>query len=166
MNNLTLLAKSMTEYYKGDPKRINHFLKVHAFAKEIGELERLNEETLFIVETAAYVHDIGIKISEHKYGSSAGKYQEIEGPAEAEKMLEQLGFDKKVINRVSYLVGHHHTYDNIDGVDYQILVEADFLVNAYEDMMSAESIMNVRKRIFRTKSGTELLGTLFPAAEE
>ena len=166
MNNLTLLAKSMTEYYTGDPKRINHFLKVHAFAKEIGELEKLNEETLFIVETAAYVHDIGIKISEHKYGSSAGKYQEIEGPAEAEKMLEQLGFDKKVINRVSYLVGHHHTYDNIDGVDYQILVEADFLVNAYEDMMSAESIMNVRKRIFRTKSGTELLGTLFPAAEE
>ena len=130
------------------------------------ELEKLNEETLFIVETAAYVHDIGIKISEHKYGSSAGKYQEIEGPAEAEKMLEQLGFDKKVINRVSYLVGHHHTYDNIDGVDYQILVEADFLVNAYEDMMSAESIMNVRKRIFRTKSGTELLGTLFPAVEE
>lgn len=43
MNNLTLLAKSMTEYYKGDPKRINHFLKVHAFAKEIGELEKLNE---------------------------------------------------------------------------------------------------------------------------
>lgn len=166
MNNLTLLAKSMTEYYKGDPKRINHFLKVHAFAKEIGELENLDEETLFTVETAAYVHDIGIKISEQKYGSSAGKYQEIEGPAEAEKMLEQLGFDKKVINRVSYLVGHHHTYDYIDGIDYQIIVEADFLVNAYEDMMSAESIMNVRKKIFRTKSGTALLDTLFPIAEE
>ena len=166
MEKINELKKAMIEYFCGDAKRIQHFIKVHSFSKLIGEGESLDEHTMFILESSALVHDIGIKISEHKYGSSAGKYQEIEGPAEAEKMLEQLGFDKKVINRVSYLVGHHHTYDNIDGVDYQILVEADFLVNAYEDMMSAESIMNVRKRIFRTKSGTELLGTLFPAVEE
>mgnify|MGYP000340972515 FL=1 len=31
--------------------------------------------------------------------------------------------------RVAYLIGHHHTYDKIEGMDYQILVEADFLVN-------------------------------------
>ena len=34
-----------------------------------------------------------------------------------------------MIRRVEYLVGHHHTYKDIDGLDYQILVEADFLVN-------------------------------------
>ncbi|MGN0596971.1 MAG: HD domain-containing protein [Ruminiclostridium sp.] len=166
MNKLTVLAKAMIDYYRNDPKRINHFIKVHAFAKEIGELENLSEETLFILETAAYVHDIGIKNSELKYGSSAGKYQEIEGPAEAEKLLSQLGFDKRVINRVSYLVGHHHTYDKVDGEDYRILIEADFIVNAYEDCMSKESIENVRSKIFRTKSGTEILDTLFPCAEE
>ena len=58
------------------------------------------------LETAAYVHDIGIKISEEKYNSSAGKYQEIEGPPIAEEMLTKLGYDKDVIERVSYLVGH------------------------------------------------------------
>ncbi len=166
MNKLTLLAKAMIDYYRNDPRRINHFIKVHAFAKEIGELEGLDGETLFILEAAAYVHDIGIKNSEQKYGSSAGKYQELEGPAEAEKLLSQLGFDKRVINRVSYLVGHHHTYDKVDGEDYRILIEADFIVNAYEDCMSKESVENVRSKIFKTKSGTEILDTLFPCTEE
>ncbi len=55
-----------------------------------------------------------------------------EGPALAEQMLSELGFEKDVIERVSFLVGHHHTYTGIDGLDYQILVEADFLVNLFE----------------------------------
>lgn len=41
-------------------------------------------------------------------------------------MLENLSYDKDIIERVCYLVGHHHTYNSIDGMDYQILVEADF----------------------------------------
>ncbi len=36
------------------------------------------------------------------------------------------------IERVSYLVGHHHTLNVIAGMDYQILAEADFIVNAGE----------------------------------
>ena len=99
--------------YAGDKKRINHFIKVHGYAKAIGTAEELDERTMLILETAAYVHDIGIKISEEKYNSSAGKYQEIEGPPIAEEMLTKLGYDKDVIERVSYLVGHHHTYSNI-----------------------------------------------------
>ena len=70
------------EYYAGDPKRVQHFLKVYEFAKLIGESESLETETMHILRTAAIVHDIGIKISEEKYGSSNGKYQEKEGPAE------------------------------------------------------------------------------------
>ena len=27
---------------------------------------------------------------------------------------------------------HHHTYTGVDGIDYQILLEADYLVNADE----------------------------------
>lgn len=161
MNKLALLTERMIKYYAGDVRRINHFLKVHAFAKQIGELEMLPEDMLFTLEAAALVHDIGIKISEQKYNSSAGKYQEIEGPAEAEKMLSELMFDKSTINRVSYLVGHHHTYDMVDSSDYQILIEADFLVNAFEDNMSVESIMNVRNKIFKSKAGTEILDTMF-----
>ena len=116
------LTTEMIKYYKGDPKRINHFLKVFSYSKFIGMNENLDEKTQFILETAALVHDIGIKISEEKYNSSSGKYQEIEGPAMAQKMLENLNYDKDIIERVCYLVGHHHTYNSINGMDYQILV--------------------------------------------
>ena len=82
---------------------------------------------MFIIETAALTHDIGIHVCEEKYGNCNGKLQEKEGPAIAKKLLEKLGFDKDVSDRVQYLIAHHHTYDNIDGIDYQILVEADEL---------------------------------------
>ena len=42
------------------------------------------------------------------------------------------GFDAELIDRISYLIAHHHTVTGIDGMDYQILIEADFLVNAAE----------------------------------
>jgi HD superfamily phosphodiesterase len=151
----------MVSYYQGDPEHIAHFAKVYSFAKLIGEEEHLCEETQYILEAAALVHDIGIKPALAKYGSSQGPLQEKEGPAEAEKLLRELGFDEKVIRRVSYLVGHHHTYSAIEGLDYQILVEADFLVNYYEEGMSTEAIRKSVKKIFRTETGKKLAREMF-----
>lgn len=151
----------MIRYYAGDPKRIQHFIKVYTFAKMIGEKEKLPAGEQFILETAAIVHDIGIKPAEEKFGQCGGKLQEQEGSAVAQKLLTELGYPEKVIARVCYLVGHHHTYDGIDGMDYQILVEADFLVNLYEDGVSGEAIERAGEKIFRTKSGTDILETMF-----
>lgn len=158
MNKVTT---AMIDYDKGDPKRIQHFLKVHAYAKLIGEQERLDKDTLEILEVAALTHDIGIKVSEQKYNSSAGKYQEIEGPAVAQEMLENLQYDKTKIERVCYLIGHHHTYDQIDGIDYQILVEADFLVNLEEEHSKEQTIQSVKDKIFKTKTGIWLINKIF-----
>ena len=156
------LIRAMVDYDRGDPMRIHHFLKVHDLAAAIGTLEGLDPETQFILETAAILHDIGIHVSEEKYGSSNGKYQEKEGPAEAEKLLRGLGgYTEEQIGRVKYLVAHHHTYGNMDGLDYQILVEADFLVNLYEDNESPETVANVRRKIFKTVTGTRLLDDLY-----
>ena len=48
-------------------------------------MEKLDTETLFILEAAALVHDIGIKNAEKKFGRCDGKLQEQEGPEEAGK---------------------------------------------------------------------------------
>ena len=157
------LALEMIKYYAGDIKRINHFIKVHGYAKAIGEAEGLSERELSILEAAAYVHDIGIKPAEKKYGSCGGKLQEQEGPAAAKEILERLGFDAQLIERVCYLVGHHHTYDNIDGIDYRILVEADLLVNIYEDDLSRDVADSVCETVFRTRSGKRICKTMFGA---
>ena len=162
------LLRAMIAYDRGDPKRIHHFLKVYEFAKLICAGEKVGDELRHVMETAAIVHDIGIHLAEQKYGNGHGHYQEIEGPPEAKKMLEALGYDKAVTDRVCWLVGHHHTYTNIDGTDYQILVEADFLVHIYEHhendsddaAMKAEALA-VRKTIFRTQTGKALLDELY-----
>lgn len=152
----------MVDFNKGDSKRIQHFIKVYEYAHLIGKMEGLDHETQKILEIASILHDIGIRPSEEKYGHCNGKLQEQEGPAYAREMLQNFpNITKEEIDRVCYLIGHHHTYTNVDGEDYQILLEADFLVNAYEDELSVESICNFRRNVFRTKTGTELLNTMY-----
>jgi len=155
------LLHKMIDYYAGDAKRVQHFLKVYDFAKLIGKSENLPEDVQFLLEITAIVHDIGIKMSEEKYQSSAGTYQEKEGPAIAKPMLVSVGYTEAVIERVCYLIGHHHTYTDIDGLDYQILVEADFLVNIYEDGISQQAIQRIEEKIFKTKTGMHLLETMY-----
>ncbi|MDD3218679.1 MAG: HD domain-containing protein [Lachnospiraceae bacterium] len=155
------LFLEMISYYGGDPCRLQHFTKVHAYARLMGIMESLTEKEQEILEAAAYVHDVGIKAAEEKFGSSNGKLQEQEGPAVAKEMLEELGYEPDIVERVCYLVAHHHTYTNMDGMDYQILVEADFLVNLYEDHSSKESILHAYDKIFRTESGRQICRDMF-----
>jgi len=155
------LIAAMVEYENGVPHRIHHFLKVYGFAKTIGELENLDEGSRFILETAAIVHDIGIKPALEKYGSSAGKYQEELGGSPARNLLGRLDFDEMVIDRVVFLVEHHHTYTGVDGLDWQMLLESDFLVNMLEEEMTAEAIKSVYDKVFKTETGRRLCGEMY-----
>ena len=158
---LNKLHYEMIKLYNGDAKRIQHFCKVHSYAKLIAEMENVDEHTLFIIEVAALTHDIGIHLCEEKYGNCNGKLQEKEGPALAEKLLTKLGFMKDVAERVMYLIAHHHTYDDINGIDYQILVEADFLVNMYEDNLSKEAVLKAYDSIFKTEYGKKICKDMY-----
>lgn len=158
---LDLVTDRMLAFDRGDPMRIQHLLKVHRFAQLIARREVPDEHTRFVTECAAIVHDIGIHPAEAKYGRCDGKLQEQEGPAAARALLREAGLAEGDIDRICYLVGHHHTYDAIDGMDYQILVEADFLVNFYEDHLPAEAIRAARDKIFRTAAGKELCALLY-----
>lgn len=60
------LHLAMINLYSGDSKRIQHFCKVHSYAKLIAENEKVDDETLFIIEAAALTHDIGIRTCEKK----------------------------------------------------------------------------------------------------
>lgn len=96
-----------------------------------------------------------------KYGRCTGDLQEKEGPAYARELLAAFDLPQEDIQRICYLVAHHHTYDSIDGLDYQILVEADFLVNLYEQQTSPEGIASTLDRIFKTQTGSRLCEALF-----
>ena len=160
-DKLDKLAMAMIKY-DSDAERIQHFLKVHALCHLIGVGEGLTERELYTLEAAAYVHDIGIKAAYEKYGHQNGKLQEELGPAIAEEMLQQLGFERDVTDRVMFLVGHHHTYANVDGADYRILLEADWLVNNLEYMLEGRDIYASYDVIFKTKTGKQIFSDMFP----
>lgn len=161
MNDNEELIQAMIDYDTGMPKQIQHFLKVYEFAHLIAIGEKLPEDIRRTLETAAIVHDIGIRNSLKIYGDSDGKHQEQLGPAEAHTLLVRLGYPQEQIQRVEFLIGHHHTYSHIEGDDYQILVEADFLVNLYEDQESKQAAEHVREKIFRTKTGKDICTRMF-----
>ena len=166
MNKIEELALALIDYNNGDPKRIQHTTKVHAYASLISKCEGLDEDTQFILESAALVHDVGIRASERKYGHQNGKLQEQEGPAVARDLLERLGgYTEVQIERICWLIAHHHTYHVCEDMDYQILIEADFLVNLYEDNESPKAIEAIRRNIFKTISGLKIFDDMYANKE-
>ncbi len=151
------VVTAMIDYLHGDLHEVEHFLKVYSYAKAIGEEEGLDPATQRTLEIAAVVHDIGIPPAREKYGSDAGPYQEELGPAEARALLTKLGCDAETVGRVCTLVGRHHTYENVDGLDCRILLEADFLVNASFQKLGRPAVEAARESFFRTRTGTRYL---------
>ncbi len=151
----------MIKYFGNDTKRINHALKVWNFSKCIGEKEKISYDALTNLEIAAILHDIGIHRAEEIHGSNAGKYQEMEGPTVAKELLDKYDLNEDALDRILYLIGNHHSYNKIDGIDFQILVEADFIVNAFEDELSKQSIEISLEKIFKTKTGIFLVKIMY-----
>ena len=158
---ISRILVKMIDYSAGNRKDIHHLMKVHSYARIIGKGEGLSEELQKITEIAAIVHDIACPLCRIKYGNTNGKYQEAEGPALTESFLADTGLTREEIARIAYLVGHHHTYEGVDGLDYQILLEADYLVNADESGYSRENILHMRDTVFQTKTGTALLESIY-----
>jgi HD superfamily phosphodiesterase len=155
------VLNNMIEYYGNDVNRINHALKVFGYASAICRNDYLDQQKIKIIEIAAILHDIGIPESEKKYGSCIGKYQELEGPPIARLILTNLNTKSETIERVCYLIGNHHTYSKIDGIDFQILIEADFLVNIYEDEMDIGMLKIIKEKYFKTKTGIRLFESIY-----
>ena len=155
------IVMNMIRYFGKDVKRINHALKVYSFAEIITNSESLSQTEKEVVKISAILHDIGIKEAERKYNSTSGKYQEIEGPLIARQILKKNKILDNIIERACYIIGNHHSYQKIDGTDFQIIIEADFIVNIYEDSLNDDSIKSIYDKYFRTKKGKELIKTLY-----
>ena len=154
-------VEKMIKFYKGNIHDIDHFLKVWAYAKTIGEEEGLDGKTLKTLELAAVVHDIACPLCREKYGNTNGKNQEKESAALVREFFAEVSDDTSDIERIVRLVSHHHTYSPVDGIDHRILLEADFLVNASESSYSKTAIENAREKVFRTNCGIRLLSSIY-----
>lgn len=163
MGNKTVndVMQKMIAYSEGNLHDIAHFMKVYAFARTIGVAENLTPTEQETVEIAAILHDIACPLCREKYGNTNGNHQEAEGGPLTKEFLKDIELPAGMAERLVYLVSHHHTYNDVDGRDYQILLEADFLVNADESHMGAAAIRNFRDHVFKTTTGTHLLETIY-----
>jgi len=157
---ISKIIYKMIEYFGNDVRRISHALKVYGYTKTIAGLENLQKSEQLVAEIAAVLHDIGIRQSELKYHSSAAGYQEAEGPSVAAELLDGI-VESAVTERVCYIIGNHHSYKKIDGTDFQILVEADFLVNIEEEHKDSRAINAINEKYFKTASGIKLLNNIY-----
>ena len=161
IESITTIIQKMIDMSTGNIHDINHFMKVYAFSRMIGLQEGLPEITQTILEATAVIHDIACPLCREKYVNTNGRFQEQEGVLLARNFLSGMELSDETKERIIYLVSHHHTYTDIDGMDYQILLEADFLVNADEGKMPLAAIKDARERFFKTKTGIHLLDSMY-----
>lgn len=151
----------MIAFSKGNIHDIDHFVRVWNYAKTIAELEEIDTETQYILEVAAITHDIACPLCREKYGNTNGKHQEGEGIPLIKEFLSDTGMTTPQIERIAFLVGHHHTFMDITGLDWQILIEADFIANATENGYSKEKVKSFIQRIMKTETGKKIAHSVF-----
>ena len=160
MKTVKEIARDMAYYSKGNLHDIDHFLRVWGYARDIADGECLSKRERYVLEVAAITHDIACPLCREKYGNTDGKNQESEGAVLVRTFLRDAGIPDDLLERIVFLVGHHHSYDAVDGIDYQILLEADYIANALENHTPPSAARQALKSVFRTKSGIEEAKTM------
>lgn len=155
------IMKKMIDFSSGDIHDIDHLIRVWTYARTIAELEGLDTETQYILEVAAITHDIACPLCREKYGDTNGKRQEAEGAPMVRDFLRDTGMTEEQIDRVAFLVGHHHTFTDVHDKDYQILLEADYIANASENGYERRNVENFLHNIMWTESGKALVKAVF-----
>jgi putative nucleotidyltransferase with HDIG domain len=149
------LIDEMKKVFAGDQKRIDHALAVLKYAEQLQQTEGGDP---LVVKAAAILHDIGIIQAEKKYGSSAGKYQELEGPIIARPILAKYELDKETIEHICKIIANHHSAKDIDTLEFRIIWDADWLVNLPEQYTDAdkEKLKQIIDKIFKTQKGRQI----------
>ena len=156
------ILEKMIAFSGGNIHDIDHLIRVWTYAKLIGEGEGLDAETQLILEAAAITHDIACPLCREKYGSTEARHQEREGEIMARAFLADCGMTQRQLDRIAFLVGRHHTLNGVDGPDWQILLEADYIANASENAYSREKIDAFLERHVKTASGRRMFAAVFP----
>ena len=154
------LIKELEEYFAKDTKRIEHAQKVMDYAEELLKQEKADWH---IVIPASILHDVWIKVAEKKYGSSAGIYQEKEGPEIARKILLKTGLKKEDIDEICEIIAHHHSPGRINTQNFKVLYDADWLVNLRDevDTKDKSKLNQIIDKVFLTSTGKELAQKIY-----
>ncbi len=162
VKNFDWYWEEIRKVFQNDAHMIDHTQRVFDYTRQIvvGQ-PGMNEEEKRITALAALLHDIGILESEKKYHSRSGKYQHVEGPPLARMIMIKAGEPQAIIDRVAYIVGNHHHFSKADGIDFQIMIEADMLVNLRNETIRPDKLATFIEKFFNTQRGRELAKSIY-----
>ncbi len=151
----------MKSHFDGDHRRVDHALAVLQYAESI--MESGKDVSGLVVRAAAILHDVGIPQAERKYGSSAAKHQELEGPPIAREILEELEIAPAAVDHVCRIIANHHSAKDIDTPEFRIVWDADWLVNipGEYDTTDKANMSELIEKVFKTDSGKRIAQRLF-----
>ncbi len=156
------VAIEMKRYFQKDFKRVGHAVRVARYAEQLGRKEGGN---LAVIMCAAYLHDIGMKNAEQKYGNYALEHHEKEGPSVARETLKRLGAKKELIEKVCQIISHHHHPGEKEAVNFKVVYDADRLADMEErtkkDGINPENLRKEIEGSLFTKSGKDLAKKFF-----
>lgn len=156
---LEAVIKAMEAVFESVPYGIDHTMKVLDNARQIIKEEKADRLKYgVIIELSAVLHDIGAIEAQKKHGSMEGCFQELEGAPIAMDIMQKQNYEQSIINRVCYIIGNHHTPENIDGIDFQILWEADLIENmqVMDCIRQEATLKQFIADNFRTESGKRI----------
>ncbi len=147
MSEQSAIISLMIQHHGGEPEKVYHAMKIYSFVHAIAAEEDISDEARDTAEKAAILCEMG--------GSSA------ESASFADMLLLNLGCDRSVIQKVHGLIINIDDTENIDSIERQMLFEARFLVNAFENRLDKETIVENLMKNFKTKCGQEYLCSIF-----
>jgi len=157
------LTEAMQGVFAENQGMIEHTMKVYGYAMQIQQDEGGDS---LIVQAGALLHDIGIPKAKEVHGSSAGKYQEIEGPPIARKIMTKLDMKAEQIDLVCRIIANHHSAADPATVatpEFKAVWDADWLVNfpgRYREKSSEEK-QDLIEQTFKTAKGKALARSMF-----
>lgn len=156
MNESNLLFQVLC-YEEGHIRRTQHILKVYALVKMMGELKGLSLEQRQILQAASILHDIGIKYCKENFDGDASISRQKEVACTlVSNFLLSSQYPRDYIPETTKLVEEHHNYGSKNNTLLQILIEADLLINYFEENTNLEYV-NFMQSFFQTNTGKELL---------
>lgn len=149
------LINEMKDVFGKDEKRIKHALAVLDYSEKIHSSE---DGDNFVITAAAILHDIGIHEAEKRYNSPAGKYQEIEGPLIAKRILRKYNVDEQKIEHICKIIANHHSAKDIDTIEFRAVWDADWLINMaeYNGSVNKNELLRIITKRFKTDRGRQM----------
>ena len=158
------LSEIVITYYsdfQGFHEDILHTQEVASYTRIIASGEKMSDQEVSLLESAAWLHDIGCPVSKQRYGNSKPDNQQKVGMEVTEQLLRDFDeFTEQQKEWLTKVVGSHHNLKSATELCFEPLYEADLIVNILSGYYAPELAPKLFKTSVKTETGTKLFKTL------